>query len=130
MKEVRFRAWSKIRKEMLEIDSISMDIDGDGSTDNQITGYNNVGEWDIVPLENVELMQYIGIKDINRKEIYEGDIIRTKDFYNEGELIFKSETYVVPEMQDLINRITHIDSGGEVIGNKFENEDLLDAGLY
>ena len=68
MREIKFRAWFKNKKVMKNV------------------AMNNVyllkdSYWYLSPLpmseyEPIELMQYIGLKDKNGKEIYEGDIVR------------------------------------------------------
>ena len=65
MREIKFRAWDKINKEMLE-DYPAPDDYGD---------INNIFySWadEYIPL------QYTGLKDKNGKEIYEGDVLKYK----------------------------------------------------
>ena len=77
-------------------------------------------------LEYMIPLQYTGLKDKNGTEIYEGDIIKTKDFYECEELVFKGKIEVVKSLDNYINRCSFIDTSGEVIGNVYENPELLE----
>ena len=90
---------------------------------------------------DAELMQYIGLKDKNGKEIYEGDIIKFMDEYecytdcgyeyeefeNIGEIIWNEQSHA----WDVTNRnvetedVWHYSEYIEVIGNVYKNKDLL-----
>lgn len=85
--------------------------------------------------KDIELMQYTGLKDINGKEIFEGDIIEG-GYLNPLTGEFLSRKYIVEyENAQFIGKIiSHTPYGdtwlhfikGEVIGNIYENLELLE----
>jgi hypothetical protein len=108
MRKIKFRAWDK------ENDKIIDDVYNHSF-------YKSLNDC----LENSLIMQFVGIQDINGKDIYEGDII------NIGEL---------PEYQNIIvddiRCITHIIDAYQrriwikIIGNIYENPELLQQKRY
>ena len=81
-------------------------------------------------------MQYTGLKDKNGKEIYEGDIIKFSELQVGQRTIFSVEwqegfgcfRYTTGGYDDLELDQTEVDDEGiEVIGNVWENKDLLKA---
>ena len=148
MREIKFRAWHKEKKimgEVLGIDILHKEI---------FFSNEDVDCYEHVDFKNIELMQYTGMKDVTEKEIYEGDVVklvhtgieisadRLEDLkrfvgiikYENG--IFKivrtekslieskyfemeqkkvSEIFIYSKLYDL-----------EVIGNIFENKELLE----
>nr|DAL86137.1 MAG TPA: YopX protein [Caudoviricetes sp.] len=123
MREIKFRAWDKHYKRFRDIVLSS-----------PISALNN-NEID----ERFELTQYTGLKDKNRKEIYEGDILKTYEgnlmrviWNNNGfKLMFKfKRTYQGEEYFETRKDISLKGSddkrfGCEVVGNIYENPTLL-----
>jgi uncharacterized phage protein (TIGR01671 family) len=85
------------------------------------------------PYKNGTLMQYTGLRDKHKREIYEGDILRNVDnpyvdynpyivFYNtrEGGWMWRC---TINEQEDILNQ--GIAGNGEVIGNIYEHSELL-----
>ena len=134
-RELKFRAWIKPEKRMfpqkLDVNTLL---------------YETFSKWGYP--DEIELMQYIGLKDKNGKEIYEGDIVTFYDFFGgsfhayagewveeiedmTGEIIFDGGDFciqhngqaVITDAIPLSQIISHVDF--EVIGNVYENSDLL-----
>lgn len=72
--------------------------------------------------DNYVLQQYTGLKDKNNKEIYEGDILKIGD-RNKEVLFDMGMFYIDKGCEEL--PISDIDNIVEVIGNIFENPELL-----
>lgn len=122
MREIKFRAWDKDNKRMLEVilDQSWPAFDGDETKISAADCF----EW---PEKYIPL-QYTGLKDKHSKEIYEGDILKQQHVDSSD-----FEIHVV-EYEDGDWSYTYWKQEGgwepnqewEVIGNIYENPELLD----
>ena len=124
MREIKFRAWDKVFG-MSQIKDIC----------------DPYFRWDDMHTDNLnqlEIMQYTGLKDKNGKEIYEGDILRYSGKYEKdhNNYLIKwscndSECgFVCNELGNEVNyMLTSVwRKNMEVIGNIYENKELITKG--
>ena len=125
MTEPKFRAWDSTRKRMLQVRQILIP---DGNNENglqevSVSGLKfgtNPSHWLIAP----PLMQYTGLKDKNGREIYEGDVVRTPSHHT-GRVFDRLGCWFVEMGAELGY---YYAPGLEVIGNVYENPDLMKGG--
>ena len=117
-----YRVWHKIEKRFVELIVIKIEKEQIGYVDKS-------GAYDIASFKDIVFQQWTGEYDKNKKEIYEGDIIRSysEEFINdnyEAEVVFMDAAF-----HSKINEKEYAGlwSGDdiEVIGNVFENSELL-----
>ncbi|MFL2080347.1 YopX family protein [Latilactobacillus sakei] len=139
MRKIKFRAWHRNRKTFLDF---YWAVDKLGRTFSILDKY----VYDEFT-DEIELMQYTGLKDINGVEIYEGDIVRVNysgndDFSGlalvvfrngcfelEGKImeIINSEGIMYDDFYAISNDLSHYSACVKAIGNKFKNPELLEA---
>ena len=132
MREMKFRAWHKKLQKILEIDSIEMDIYKAGKI-STLTGYDKDTWINNINIEDIELLEYTGIKDVDGVEIYEGDIVE-KEFMEpwiEEKLIGTVEMIeghwsVVNDKKKIAEYLWDETDIDHVIGNIYENPNLLE----
>jgi len=123
MEKYKFRAWDKKEKKMVWLFSISSS--GEFINNKGITQLN----------DRYIVMQYTGLKDKNGKMIFEGDIV------NDTEVVWKERVSVqwnsngkyyvsgwfirFKEEDNKYYTYFPLEEGGEIIGNIYEDENLL-----
>lgn len=130
MRDIKFRAYirdknprvpSEINK-IVEVKSLHL------GSKKAIIGYSG-GNYSI-KFDEIELMQYTGLKDKKGKEIYEGDIVKSffVDTDEAGNEIYKY--YIIEVKYDEVLCSYKIDKfmNLEVIGNIYDNPELLEKG--
>ena len=122
--EIKFRAWDKHKKEWRWNNKTLIDLAVDYSKteaeDNPFYEY-----------DDLEIMQYTGIKDKNGKEIYEGDICEDKN--NGDRVLIKYDlhgsrfaTWTNENNPTNVSAEKIIDDWGYVvIGNIYKNKELI-----
>lgn len=139
-REIRFRIWDgkKMRYNVAVNQSIAFYIP---------TG---LGEYQTISVAECEVMQYIGLKDKNGREIYEGDIVKwgmyegSEEYYHRYAVVeinpdiqFKILFYIDSKTGERKQTDNHIFRFGnfaykdtqkhlEIIGNIHDNPELLE----
>jgi uncharacterized phage protein (TIGR01671 family) len=122
MRKHEYRAWEKNLKEIIPVHN----IDFDKKMINIDIAWRRFDE--------IELMEYTGLKDKNGIEIYESDICKVNTFKGIciGEVVFRKGCFWVlfEEFNTVKNVLDplHDNSKGtnfEVIGNIYQNPELL-----
>ena len=135
MREIKFRAWDSSRNKMFfsnEHKWVEFKINSDGVL--IAVNYARGGGEHSLPV-----MQYTGVNDCNGVEIYEGDLVRITDTEEPrinfvGQVKFGVRGYPAfdlydscnTQLMDEYNTLTNDDLTFEVIGNVYENPDLID----
>ncbi|WP_455043134.1 YopX family protein [Leptotrichia buccalis] len=127
MREIKFRAYHKERKEIFEIASIDFE-------EKKVALSNGVIKLLNVDFKQFELSQYTGLKDKNGKEIYEGDIVLIKldetSTWYKTVVGFKKGAFIANliDKEDYVYIFHHgfTDDDFEIIGNVYENKNLLE----
>ena len=103
MREIKFRAWDG--RKILSVERTELEISLRGLKQN----------------DDFILLQFTGLHDKNGKEVWEGDVIHNGKFYGNGEIKFDwGRFYCTVGME-----WGEIETGCEVIGNVYENPELL-----
>jgi uncharacterized phage protein (TIGR01671 family) len=125
-RELKFRVWHKEFNRFLGKEEYCLDLDGKLIFVELLTT-NSVSLKSVNP-DLYVIQQFTGLKDINQKDIYEGDIIKWTDtnFFdgNWGERdTISTVSYETGSYYPVSEFIE--DDYREIIGNIFQNPDLL-----
>ena len=133
MREIRFRGWHNVKKEMILPPLPISSHFGDYHL--TLTGLSYIkGKY-----QDVHWMQYVGLKDKNSVEIYEGDILTPKAYtktkfancivtFKKGMFCFEISKPFIASTSPLYESLNNAKSAGNdftIIGNIYENEDLI-----
>ena len=144
MREIKFKVWDIWKKVFIPNEYWAVITTDFGAFGIMLKDWENYKEGEYFYSNSQILIQYTGLKDKNGKEIYEGDILRNinhyenkKPFYNYHKVIFnndylgysainlgnKSESLLMSGNCQLFVYVKNVDF--EVIGNIYENPELL-----
>lgn len=126
MRDIKFRAWNEVEEKMLNWNEFL-----DTNMKNTFIAPESTG---------LILMQYTGLKDKNGKEIYEGDIVRCKQYIGgnfvehcieKGFIEFRNGEFGLHRKQGYYQSLSKFIEYAyefEVIGNIYDNPELLEEG--
>lgn len=133
-REIKFRAYSSHNHKMYPVSNIEWDIDGRiwVTADDGKNGIELIDE-------EAHLMQFTGLTDKNGQKIYEGDVVRYSAWHDgkptgvfQGEVVYGGDlgmaSFDIRLDHDCeIDRAVLPAIGAEIMGNVFENPELLEG---
>ena len=129
MREIKFRAWLKEEKKMVNVETMDF-------TDKTIrclkkNEFINAYLLRRMIFDDIELMQYTGLKDKNGKEIYEGDILFFRDENMKYVVVWQDAAFIIKsiEIRKYSEKMCWLDDTEiccEIVGNIYENKKLLE----
>ncbi len=127
MREIKFRAWDRIKHRWLNIHHICLSASGQTVL---VDAFGKLGDglicYSLLPdSQNADLVEYTGLKDKNGVEIYEGDLYTVGEYTYK--IVFRNGSFYGINLQAIpgIVRFSSFDVIGEVIGNIYENKELI-----
>lgn len=122
----KFRAWDIHGQKMFANDELIIWNGNVYANDSKKLTCNNLKGWSI---DDEYLMQSTGLKDKNGKEIFEGDILGTKDGLLNGVVEYRSDLGMWTNSLIRYNnfeRLCNVANSREILGNIYENPELLE----
>lgn len=122
MREIEFRFWNKEKKVMCYNNEDKSASYWDGVCCSNIALVNSI----LKNLDEYEVMQYTGLKDKNGTKIYEGDVLEFDFIGKQKAVVYFNDTYAMFGLKPLGNFVYATIDEGVVVGNKYDNPELLD----
>ena len=122
----KFRAWDTTNKEIFK-DTFAITESGQVVVVEQEFVTSTP---DYIFVEHLVIMQSTGLKDKNGKEIFEGDILGTQDGLLNGVVEYRTDLGMLTNSLIRYNnfeRLCNVASDREIIGNIYENPELLEV---
>lgn len=120
----KYRAWDKELQTMLDVSLI------DFKKGVLVGEHWEFGETNFMSFDEIVIMQTTGLLDKNGKEIFEGDILGTKDGLLNGVVEYRSDLGMWTNSLIRYNnfeRLCTVANSREIIGNIHENPELLEV---
>lgn len=128
-REIKFRAWREdvVSTEPYGRNSFEQKFMESDIEDIKTKEFGSFEEKGVVKAHRVDIMQYIGVKDKNKQEIYEKDIVRIDGKKRAFVVMWVCDTarFGLQSIDELLYFEFGIGSRIEVIGNVYENANLL-----
>jgi uncharacterized phage protein (TIGR01671 family) len=136
-REIKFRAWDKKTQKMIATGyAVIGEVTMFNMVDQYISEHKDPDQPTLSRLKDIVEMQFTGLKDSKETEIYEGDLIVSgEDFPYVLVVGFNKQTAAFGGCRDasmclegwysFLNDIVIDQDGWKVIGNIFENPELL-----
>jgi hypothetical protein len=124
MRTIKFRAWDKKHSQMILPDWLT-EIEWNSHDTPDSIEFND-GEG-LLHIKEFELMQFTGLLDKNGTEIYEGDILQTRDYL--GKVVFEDGMFELHSPQDENYHSLAGQASPEIIGNIYENSIVYDESV-
>jgi uncharacterized phage protein (TIGR01671 family) len=135
MRDIKFRAWDKQYSKMHPVTRLGFRQYEDNVSHVCIDNPSGLGLFEFV-IDQVELMQYTGLKDKNGIEVYEGDVAEYRDdsntlqtgivVYSQIACGFYIEAFGGDDEGNQDIQL-HRDYDIKIIGNVHENHELLEG---
>ncbi|MCP5005777.1 MAG: hypothetical protein GY941_17845 [Planctomycetes bacterium] len=127
MREIKFRAYDKIKNKMFTKVTVGNTCNGNHDDYTAHAYYDD--DWlHFDELSDVELMQYTGLKDKNCVDVYVGDIVKFNKYI--AEIEFPKNEFQPLFYNDYLEEWSSLTffkgyENFEVIGNIYENPELI-----
>lgn len=134
MREIKFRLWDTQKNKWYKNSDCVIELDGSITQIDVVGEYDGEEKHDFKSRNDLVVMQYTGLKDKNGKGIYEGDIVKGKNYgFNNPIRYIGTVEYVYNKFKVIGCRNKYKGTNDElstiyeVIGNVYENPELLDG---